>query len=379
MKKHMILASTLTAALLLNGCAMGTVSIVVPEHYAKLLTASDYDLGDKESGYKSKTKNDDGSVTYVMTRKQQKEVLTKISERIDENMNDTDTWDGVTEIKANDDYSHFIFVANQDDMGLATYLMPVAFVMLGDMYAIMGGNPEPETTYDFVDAKTGMVFRSGDDSIVDETQATTAATTQKKVETKPTTTATTEPVDAGTYEENIYYDVVEKGAFTSKYGTTTLIHKVLAKQDVTINATIIATTQDGNVVGKSSDKIVLTKGKYNYFKYTFNTDVSNAQFEMSAQAKKDSIFTTGDRNAVEMTQYNRSDDYLYVSFKQVSDNLDSFAKFKLLLYKGDQIVGDEDGYFNIYAENLTGNGSTDVASLWVYDKDYDRVEYVFEP
>ncbi len=107
MKKHMILAATLTAALLLNGCAMGTVSIVVPEHYAKLLTASDYDLGDKESGYKSKTKNEDGSVTYVMTRKQQKEVLTKISERIDENMNDTDTWDGVTEIKANDDYSHF--------------------------------------------------------------------------------------------------------------------------------------------------------------------------------------------------------------------------------------------------------------------------------
>lgn len=88
------------------------------------------------------------------------------------------------------------------------------------------------------------------------------------------------------------------------------------------------------------------------------------------QAKKDS-FMTGERNAVEMVQYNMSGDDLYVTFEQTGDELGSFAKFKLLFYKGDQIVDTEDGYFNIYAENLNGKGSTDVASIWVYGTDFD--------
>ena len=88
---------------------------------------------------------------------------------------------------------------------------------------------------------------------------------------------------------------------------------------------------------------------------------------------------TGERNAVEMVQYNQTGDDLFITFKQNVDELDYFAKFKLLFYKGDKIVDTEDGYFNIYAENLNGNGATDVAKIWAYGIDYDRIEYIFEP
>lgn len=80
-----------------------------------------------------------------------------------------------------------------------------------------------------------------------------------------------------------------------------------------------------------------------------------------------------------MVQYNMSGDDLYVTFEQTGDELGSFAKFKLLFYKGDQIVDTEDGYFSTYAENLNGNGATDVAKIWAYGTDYDRIEYIFEP
>ena len=210
---------------------------------------------------------------------------------------------------------------------------------------------------------------------------TTATTTAKEETTEAETSAPDEPAaekTKNTYEHNEYYDIVETSSFQNSIGTTIVIHKVLAKKNVSVSATLLAYASDGSVIGKSSDDITLTEGKYNFFRYSFDGDVSSAKIQANAQAKNDS-FMTGERNAVEMVQYNMSGEDLYVTFEQTGDELGSFAKFKLLFYKGDQIVDTEDGYFNIYAENLNGKGSTDVASIWVYGTDFDRIEYVYEP
>lgn len=210
---------------------------------------------------------------------------------------------------------------------------------------------------------------------------TTATTTAKEETTEAETSAPDEPAEEkaeNTYEHNEYYDIVETSSFQNSIGTTIVIHKVLAKKNVSVSATLLAYAPDGSVIGKSSDDITLTEGKYNFFRYSFDGDVSSAKIQANAQAKNDS-FMTGERNAVEMLQYNMSGDDLYVTFEQTGDELGSFAKFKLLFYKGDRIVDTEDGYFNIYAENLNGKGSTDVASIWVYGTDFDRIEYVYEP
>ncbi len=210
---------------------------------------------------------------------------------------------------------------------------------------------------------------------------TTATTTAEEEKTEAETSAPNEPAEEkaeNTYEHNEYYDIVETSSFQNSIGTTIVIHKVLAKKDVSVSATLLAYGSDGNVIGKSSDDIVLTAGQNNFFRYSFEGDISSASIQANAQAKKDS-FMTGERNGVEMVQYNQTDDDLYITFKQNVDELDYFAKFKLLFYKGDKIVDTEDGYFNIYAENLNGNGATDVAKIWAYGIDYDRIEYIFEP
>ena len=181
------------------------------------------------------------------------------------------------------------------------------------------------------------------------------------------------------YISNEYYDIVETACYKSRYGTTYLIHKVLAKQDVSLSSTIIATAADGSVIGKRSDEIVLTEGQFNYFHYAFEENISNATLSVKVKSEDDSFFL-GEREAVEMVTYNQSGENLYITLKQVKDEIGSFAKFKLLYYKEDKIVGFEgDGYIDVYAENLEGEGTTDVASIWVYGENFDRIEFIFEP
>ena len=390
-----LLALTLALSATVTACGNNDVTVEVPETYAKLMEIGDYGLGDKEDGYKNKTKNEDGSITYVFTKKQYDTIMSQLTSRIEESMSKTDDFEHVTKITANEDYTYFTFVSDEDSLSFQDALMPTAYVMLGNVYSVFKGNPDAEINYEFVNKDTGKVIYSSEsgEKITETTtttpettakpKTTTAATTTTKKETttEAETSAPDEPAEEkveNTYEHNEYYDIVETSSFQNSIGTTIVIHKVLAKKNVSVSATLLAYASDGSVIGKSSDDITLTEGKYNFFRYSFDGDVSSAQIQANAQAKKDS-FMTGERNAVEMVQYNMSGDDLYVTFEQTGDELGSFAKFKLLFYKGDQIVDTEDGYFNIYAENLNGKGSTDVASIWVYGTDFDRIEYVYEP
>ena len=212
---------------------------------------------------------------------------------------------------------------------------------------------------------------TSDESNKDVSQAEPAAETAADNSKAPEQTE-------NTYEHNAYYDIVEVASYRDSIGTTHVIHKVLAKRNVTISATLLAYGTDGNVLGKGTDEIILTEGKYNYFHYLFDSDISNASFQVNATPKNDT-FMVGERNAVEMVQYNISGDSLYVTLQQTGDSLGAFSQFKLLLYKGDTIVDTEENFFNISAQNLNGKGSTDVAEIWVYGVDFDRIEYVFEP
>lgn len=390
-----LLALTLALSATVTACGNTDMTVEVPETYAKLLEIGDYGLGDKEDGYKEKTKNEDGSITYVFTKKQYDTIMAQLKTRIEESMSKTDDFEHVSKITANDDYTYFTFVSDSDTLSFQDALMPTAYVMLGNVYSVFNGNPDAEINYEFVNKDTGKVIYSSDsdDEITETTTTapettakpkttTAAATTVKKETTTETETSTNDESTAekteNTYEHNEYYDIVETSTFQNSIGYTIIVHKVLAKKDVTVSATLLAYGADGNVIGKSSDDIILTAGQNNFFRYSFEGDISSASIQANAQAKKDS-YMTGARNGVEMVQYNQTGDDLYITFKQNVDELDYFAKFKLLFYKDDKIVDTEDGYFNIYAENLNGNGATDVAQIWAYGTDYDRIEYIFEP
>lgn len=49
---------------------------------------------------------------------------------------------------------------------------------------------------------------------------------------------------------------------------------------------LLAYGVDGNVIGKSYDDIVLTAGQNNFFRYSFEDDISSASIQANAQTKK---------------------------------------------------------------------------------------------
>lgn len=210
-----------------------------------------------------------------------------------------------------------------------------------------------------------------------ETVAVPVETETIKTTQEITSASETEAIES-TYAHNAYYDVIENADLVNSVGDSILIDKMLAKKDVTVSGTLIAYDSDGKVIGKSTDRITLTAGQNNYFKYHFDGDVSNATIKATVQAEDDP-YRVGARNAVEMVEYNQKDDHLYITFIQTKDGLSQFAGFKILFYKNDVIVDTFDGFLSTYTENLNGKDSTDVAKISTRGIDYDRFEYIFEP
>lgn len=243
------------------------------------------------------------------------------------------------------------------------------------------GKIEAENTDD-ADETEAMTTTTAETTTTEETTTTTETTTAEAETEKPEETSASDTTEEenteNTYDHNEYFDIVETGGYIDSIGYTHLIHKVLAKKDVSISGTLIAYGNEGNVIEKSTDDIILTAGEYNFFNFSFEEDVSDASFNVTAKPQNDS-FLAGERSAVELVQYDISGDYLYLTLKQNVDELSMFSQFKILFYKGDQIVDSDIGIFSLYAQNLTGKGSTDVAELWEFGTDYDRIEYFFEP
>lgn len=229
-----------------------------------------------------------------------------------------------------------------------------------------------------------------------ETTAAQTTTSQTAAETKPSetapsataaaTAAATAPASgtaasaaspSESYDSNSYFDLVERAVIPNSYGGVYVIDKVLAKQDVTVEGVYTAYDNAGGVVARETDTIALTAGKTNYFRYMFDSDITGNKHEIRGLAKEDS-FLTGTRNAVEMVNYNTNDDHLYITVKQLIEEIDGFGKVKVLLYKGGKIVGSEETYLS-NAEFLTGVGTTDVLTIWVYGEDFDSIEFIYEP
>lgn len=180
-----------------------------------------------------------------------------------------------------------------------------------------------------------------------------------------------------TYESNKLYDIVDSAIINSGYGYTHIIYKVTAKKTTSAEMSMIVYNEEGDVVGKSSDQINLIKGNNNFFLLSVSGDITDCTFDIKYSEK--SSYRQSDIVSVEMEKYNVSGYDIYITFKQVAEDIDTFSRFKILYYKDGKIVDSNSGYFSVYAENLDGVDSTDVAQLFVTNKDFDEIEYIFEP
>lgn len=241
-------------------------------------------------------------------------------------------------------------------------------------------------------------------SVTDSSIATTESEESEKAskETEPEITTTTTAETPATYENNQYYSLEKTSSFvSSSYSgdTINIVHKVKAKTTCSIEVTAIAYDENNDVLDKSTDDVTLVKNEYNFFLFQFKDvdakEFKNANVEFSSSLEYDftntiraedyditqQIGTYESPFEVIMTKFNKKKDKFYLSVEFQKGYLDSFDKFRILFYKGDDIVGCEDGYFNIYAEGLKKAGDKDVIEMSIPEsaKDFDNIEFFFDP
>lgn len=115
----------------------------------------------KEHGFKSITLNDDGSATYVMSKKQHLEFMDNYRKEINNILDEilaSGDYPNFTKIDANDNFTEFIITTKSKELDLSESFSVMAFYLQGEAYNIFNGEPADNISVTFVNEDTGEVI-----------------------------------------------------------------------------------------------------------------------------------------------------------------------------------------------------------------------------
>ena len=139
------------------------VEMTVPKDLMGEKTQEELDKLRDENGYKSVTLNSDGSVTYVMTKKQHNELMDETRKAIDEGLNEivtSDDYPNIVAIEPNKDYTKFKVTTKTSELTLTDSFTALAFYMYGGMFNIYNGTPVDNVEIEWIDESTGEVYQT---------------------------------------------------------------------------------------------------------------------------------------------------------------------------------------------------------------------------
>lgn len=138
------------------------VTITLPPDFAEEgATQEHYDEAAKENGWKSATLNEDGSVTYVMTRGQHKELMGEITESIETSLSEmvgSEEFPNIVSVSANDDYTEFSVVTKSEELDISESFTVLGFYMYGGLYHAFNGTNVDNIHVEFINEATGQII-----------------------------------------------------------------------------------------------------------------------------------------------------------------------------------------------------------------------------
>lgn len=143
-----------------------TVEVTLP---ASVDDATDADLEElrKDPGYVSIVRNSDNSITYVMTKDKQKELLNKLETRWSDfaaNTPGSSDYPNVTKLEVNNDFSKFtitVKATNKDEIGVPEIALASVFYSFGGAYRGYSCDADTSVTVEYVCDSTGEVIATG--------------------------------------------------------------------------------------------------------------------------------------------------------------------------------------------------------------------------
>lgn len=136
-----------------------TVSITMPaDLVGEDMTQEKLD-SEVEKNYISAKLNEDGSVTYKMTKKQHKAMLDEVTKSVEDSFNEliNDTENTFTNIKHNKDFTQFDVTISTDEVGLIESFSVLAFYMYGGIYGILNGEKPDNIVVNYYNAAGNLI------------------------------------------------------------------------------------------------------------------------------------------------------------------------------------------------------------------------------
>ena len=143
------------------------VTITFPADFATDITQEEIDQQVADGKVHSGQINEDGSVTYVMSKDQHKAIVDAISESIQSSLDDmigTENYPNFTAIDHNEDYTNFTVktTTKPGETAISDSLSVLIFATCGQTYGIVSGDIPENIHVDFVNTDSGDLVTSWD-------------------------------------------------------------------------------------------------------------------------------------------------------------------------------------------------------------------------
>lgn len=151
---------------LVSSSGLFNVALTIPAEYVEGTTQKELNKQAKEGAFKSATLNKDGSVTYVMSKSQHKEMLNTLKDSIADELNkipNSTDYPNVTKVEANDDYTKFTVTTASTELSFEEQFLSMQLYIYGGMYNAFN-NLSPVISVDYVNADSGATIYSGKSS-----------------------------------------------------------------------------------------------------------------------------------------------------------------------------------------------------------------------
>lgn len=165
-----------------------SVELTIPSEYVdEGITQESLDATVDEKGFKSATLNDDGSITYIMTKAQHSEMIAEMKENIDQSLDDmieSDDYPSIVDIRTNANYTDFEVILSTDTVTLTESIAVLGFYMYGGLYNIYNGTKADNISVAFINQATGQVIQTANSADMGN-DTTTEQPEEQVVETPP--------------------------------------------------------------------------------------------------------------------------------------------------------------------------------------------------
>lgn len=137
------------------------VELNIPADFVGETTQEELDSLAKENGFKSITLNEDGSATYIMSKKQHSQLMDEYRKEINNSLDEiltSGSYPNFTKIEANDNFTEFTITTKSKELDLNESFSVMAFYIQGGAYNVFNGEPTNNISVTFVNEATGEVI-----------------------------------------------------------------------------------------------------------------------------------------------------------------------------------------------------------------------------